>query len=149
MLFLDSNAIVYYLHKVEPYSLRIRDILEHEDELYTSMRVIDEVIFTLVRMRAWSTMGIKRIEDLREHVRKQGYTAFRQEITMLSKFLDELNIIVLEDRGGLTELLNIISEFNLLPADAIIALTCKYYGIDAILTFDEDFKKLPWLKVIP
>ena len=40
-------------------------------------------------------------------------------------------------------------DFRLLPSDAIVALTCKHYGIDTILTFDEDFKRVPWLKVIP
>jgi len=28
-------------------------------------------------------------------------------------------------------------------------LTCQHHGIDTILTFDEDFKRVPWLKVIP
>ncbi|MCD6428768.1 MAG: PIN domain-containing protein [Desulfurococcales archaeon] len=40
-------------------------------------------------------------------------------------------------------------ESRLLPSDAIIALTCKHYGIDTILTLDEDFKQVPWLKVVP
>jgi predicted nucleic acid-binding protein len=35
------------------------------------------------------------------------------------------------------------------PSDAVIALICKHYGIGAILTFDEDFKRVPRLKVIP
>ena len=39
--------------------------------------------------------------------------------------------------------------YNLLPGDALIAITARHYGIDTILTFDEDFKKIPWLKVIP
>jgi len=40
-------------------------------------------------------------------------------------------------------------KYRLLPADALIALTCKHYEIDTILTFDEDFKRVPWLEVIP
>jgi len=39
--------------------------------------------------------------------------------------------------------------YNLLPGDALIAVTARHYGIDTILTFDEDFKRIPWLKVIP
>lgn len=31
----------------------------------------------------------------------------------------------------------------------MIAVTAKHYGIDTILTFNEDFKQIPWLKVIP
>ena len=47
------------------------------------------------------------------------------------------------------ELYEVLTEFRLLPSDAIVALTCKHYGIDTILTFDGDFKRIPWLKVIP
>jgi len=42
-----------------------------------------------------------------------------------------------------------VEKYKLTPSDAVIALTCRYYGIDVILTFDEDFKRAPWLKVIP
>ncbi|MEB3755566.1 MAG: PIN domain-containing protein [Desulfurococcales archaeon] len=40
-------------------------------------------------------------------------------------------------------------KYRLTPSDAIIALTCKHYSIDTILTFDEDFKRVPWLEVMP
>ncbi len=52
MLFLDANAILYYLHDVEPYSQAVEDLTSREDELYTSIRVLDEVIFTIVRTKA-------------------------------------------------------------------------------------------------
>ena len=42
MLFLDTNAILYYLHDVEPYSRTVEDIASEEDKLYTSIRVLDE-----------------------------------------------------------------------------------------------------------
>ncbi len=53
MLFLDANAILYYLHDVKPYSQTVEDITSGEDELYTSIRVLDEAIFTIVRTKAW------------------------------------------------------------------------------------------------
>jgi len=40
-------------------------------------------------------------------------------------------------------------KYQLTPSDAIIALTCKYYGIDKIITFDKCFERIPWLNVIP
>ena len=39
--------------------------------------------------------------------------------------------------------------YNLLPGDALVVVTAKQYGIGTILTFDEDFKRITWLKVIP
>jgi len=41
-----------------------------------------------------------------------------------------------------------MEEYGLMPADAIIALTCKQHGINTMATLDEDFKRVPWLKVI-
>ena len=37
MLFLDTNAIIYYLHDVKHYSQVVEDIISSEDELYTSI----------------------------------------------------------------------------------------------------------------
>jgi len=63
--------------------------------------------------------------------------------------LSEYNIIVLQDRAEVSEIHETMIKYSLLPGDAIIALTCRHYGIDTILTFDEDFKRIPWLKVVP
>ena len=41
-----------------------------------------------------------------------------------------------------------LEQYNLLPNDALIAATCKYYGIKKIATFDEDFKRVDFLEVI-
>ncbi len=42
----------------------------------------------------------------------------------------------------------IAEEYGLLPNDALIAATCKYYGIKKIATFDDDFKRVDFLEVI-
>jgi len=46
-------------------------------------------------------------------------------------------------------LIKYIAEYRLLPNDALIAATCKLYNIDALATFDNDFRRVPWLRVIP
>ena len=88
MLFLDTNAILYYLHDVKPYSQIVEDITSREDELYTSMRVLDEAIFTIVRTKAWIELGIRRIEKLREYIQKHGYDFFEENIDELYGFLE-------------------------------------------------------------
>jgi len=42
----------------------------------------------------------------------------------------------------------IIKVHRLLPNDALIAATCKYYGINKIATFDEDFARVDFLEVV-
>ena len=50
MILLDSNAIVYYLHRVEPYASRVRQVLLEREDHVVTLRIVDEVIFTLVRL---------------------------------------------------------------------------------------------------
>ncbi len=47
------------------------------------------------------------------------------------------------------ELLNLIESHGLLPNDALIATAALKHGISTIATFDEDFRRVPWLRVIP
>ena len=149
MLFLDTNAILYYLHDIKPYSQAVEDITSGEDELYTSIRVLDEALFAIVRMKAWMKLGIRRIERLREYIRRHGYGFFEEDIDELLEFLEDANVTIVEDKATPQELVEAAKKFHLLPADALIALTCKHYRINTILTFDEDFKRIPWLKPVP
>ncbi len=78
---------------------------------------------------------------------KQGYP--HEVVELLSEFLDDLHMKILEDYYDFKGHIQVMTTYRLLPNDAQIALTCRHYGIDTILTFDEDFKRVPWLKVAP
>ena len=112
-----------------------------------SLRVIDKVIFTLIRLDRLRRLNIRRLDQLREHIRKHGIEEFANALNDVEGLIEELGIIVLEDKGSLRELLEVMISYNLLPGDALIAITARHYGIDTILTFDEDFKRVPWLRV--
>jgi predicted nucleic acid-binding protein len=60
-----------------------------------------------VRTKAWMQLGIRRVEKLRDYIRRHGYGF----------------------KATLQEIIDITKKYHLLPADAIIALTCKHYGI--------------------
>ncbi len=149
MILLDTNAIVYYLHRVEPYASKIKQILLDREDLAVTLRIIDEVIFTIIRLEAWRKLGIRKLDQLRDYIRELGLEEFNEAIDDVEEFIDKLGIIVLEDKGSHRELLETIRRYNLLPGDALIAVTAKHHGINTIITFDEDFKRIPWLKVIP
>jgi predicted nucleic acid-binding protein len=148
VILLDTNAIVYYLHRTEPYASRVKQITVNREDLVVTLRIIDEVVFTLIRLEAWRRHGIKRLNELRDYIRKHGLKEFYDAINDVEELVDKLGVHVLEDRGDLTELLNTMKKFNLLTGDALIAITAKRYNIENILTFDEDFKRIPWLNVI-
>ncbi len=149
MILLDTNAIVYYLHRVEPYGSKVKSVLAEREDLAVTLRIVDEVVFTLIRLEAWRRLGIRRLDQLREHIRRHGLNEFNDVINDVEEMIDKLGIVVLEDKGGLTELLDTTRKYSLLPGDALIAITARHYGIDTILTFDADFKRVSWLKVVP
>ncbi len=149
MILLDTNALVYYLHRVEPYASKVKNILVERKDLAVTLRVIDEVVFTLIRLDALRRLNIRRLDQLREYIKKHGIKEFANAMNDVEELIEELGIVVLEDKGSLGELLGAMRSYNLLPGDALIAITARHYGIDTILTFDEDFKRIPWLKVIP
>ncbi len=68
-----------------------------------------------------------------------------KQIAFLQEYFTELEVGEEIKQAAL----DIMRQYGLLPNDAIIAATCKHYNIDTIITFDEDFKRVPWLKVVP
>ena len=148
MILLDTNALVYYLHRVEPYASKVKLVLAEKEDLAVTLRIIDEIVFTLIRLEAWRRLGIRKLDQLREHIRKHGLKEFYDVINDVKELINKLGIIVLEDKGDLTELLETMRKYGLLPGDALIAVTARHYGIGTILTFDEDFRRMPWLEVI-
>lgn len=93
--------------------------------------------------------GIRRIEKVREYIKTHGYKLFEEDLNELTTLLKDAKVIVLEDKVTPQELIDVARKYHLLPADALVALTCKHYGIERILTFDDDFKRVPWLTAIP
>ncbi|AEH25434.1 PIN domain-containing protein [Pyrococcus yayanosii] len=63
--------------------------------------------------------------------------------------VDERNIVVLPDYQEVSEWREVMKKYKLLPNDALIAITCKHYGINTLATLDEDFKRVDFLKVVP
>lgn len=64
MILLDTNVIVYYLHRVEPYMSTVKKILTKREDLAVTLRIVDEVIFTLIRLEALRRLGIRRLDRL-------------------------------------------------------------------------------------
>ena len=58
------------------------------------------------------------------------------------------NVNVLAVTLSWDNVLEVMEKYRLLPNDALIAVTCKHYGIKKIATFDPDFKRVDFLEVI-
>jgi len=69
-------------------------------------------------------------------------------VELIFGLIDERGITILPDYQRLSEWREIMEKYRLLPSDAVITATCRYYGIDKIATFDDDFKRVDFLEVV-
>ena len=148
MKIVDTNIFIHYLLDGDRASEAEKLLASHTD-LAVTAGIIDEVEFVIIRRLAKERLGIKSLKKLKEHIRSKGLGFAYDALERYTNMLQEFDIIVLRDYAEPRELLETMKKYKLTPSDAIIALTCKHYGIGAILTFDEDFKRVPWLKVAP
>ena len=144
----DTNIFVQYLFDGERAGEAERLLALYPD-LAVTVGIINEVEFVIIRRLAKERLGIKKLSKLKEYIRTKGLDFASDMLEKYVEMLLEFDVTVLRDYAEPKELLDTMKKYQLTPSDAIIALTCKHYGIDTIITFDEDFKRIPWLKAIP
>ncbi|MDW7990456.1 MAG: PIN domain-containing protein, partial [Archaeoglobaceae archaeon] len=71
----------------------------------------------------------------------------KSNFTKLKSLLDLAHPLAITQDIENLSIENMVS-YGLLPNDALIAATCKRYGIKKIATFDEDFKKIDFLEFL-
>ena len=142
-IFVDSSIILAFLAGQDERAYRIIDEIEsHTITGYINVIVVDEVIYGYLRLV--TGLSSKRIRQLLEKKDEKLIGLIKNDVRPILKLF-----ITLPITSEPHEIINTIEEYGLMPADSIITLTCKYHGINTIATLDEDFKRVPWLKVIP
>jgi len=142
-IFVDSSVILAFLagQDERAYSV-IEEIENHRTTGFINAIVVDEVIHGYLRLA--SGLSSKRIRQLLAKRDKRLVELISNDVKPVLELFISLPIALYPD-----EIINTIEEYGLMPADSVIALTCKHHGINIIATFDEDFKRVPWLKVVP
>ena len=147
MILLDTNVFYNFLFETE-LTDKAAKILEMDEEFCTIFTVLNELVYIISRKMAERKYGIRSYYDFRSLIASEGYNFCFQEVKSLMKLFEDLKIDVLNDYQDLDEVCTIMRTYKLLPNDALIAATCRHYGIRKIATFDEDFKRLDFLEVV-
>ncbi|WP_064496685.1 type II toxin-antitoxin system VapC family toxin [Methanocaldococcus jannaschii] len=137
-IFFDSNILIYHLcGKVEAKKL-IEKVENKEICGFINPIVISEVLFFYIR----ATTN-KRHYDIKKHpeILKSLDLDIVFELFSIFQILDLNSEIVKISR-------EIIKKYCLLPNDALICSTCKFYKINKICSFDDDFKRVDFLEII-
>uniref|UniRef100_A0A7C3UD83 Ribonuclease VapC n=1 Tax=Geoglobus ahangari TaxID=113653 RepID=A0A7C3UD83_9EURY len=145
-VFLDTSFIVSLIIKTEKTERARRFFTGTGLDFAASVAVYEESLYTGLRIIAEKRLGIKNAYKLRDFVRKNGYEFAADFMSALHETFDEIR--VLRDAGDIDSIKATMERFKLLPNDALIAATCKHYGIKKIATFDEDFKRIDFLEVV-
>ncbi len=141
-VFFDSNVFLKYLAGVEDAKKLIDRVECGEWKGYINDIVVSEVVYGYLRL----ALNVSRYK-LRKYIVK--YTdrikeLLEQDIYPLFTYFEHLPINI-----GIDDLIEYMTKYKLLPNDTIIVATCRVHNIGNIATFDEDFKRVPWLNVIP
>lgn len=89
-----------------------------------------------------------RAFKLRDEVKKGLNDESINFLEGLDSFIKKMRIRIISSPIDPTIMIKIIRDYRLLPADAVIAATCKANGITQIATLDSDFKRVDFLEVI-
>ena len=118
-------------------------MLGKTEEPVVALNVVEEIIYVGLSL-IYGVRGFK----LKEKILKEGISKEANEFFNTSEsFLSEYGIEIIPTPNDLKELLRFIRKYRLLPNDALIAATCKHYGVKKIATFDPDFDRVDFLEV--
>ena len=147
MILLDTNILYHILHKTSLTEKALTLLEDNLGEYVVDTIVHNELIYTSTLHYLEHRHGVKGAYSARKWIRKHGYPG--EVIHAVEELIKRLDIRLVQSIYTEKELYDTLLNYRLLPSDAIIALTCRHYGIGRILTFDEDFKRIPWLTVLP
>lgn len=147
-IFMDTSFFVdFFRGKQEARAIYEQVVSE---ELYTSLNVLEETTYILMKLKASDLTGIKKHLDLIKELKKNE-RVYRDCFNLSTEFFYSLRrwcVTVLSVTLSWDNVLEVMENYHLLPNDALIAATCKHYGIRKIATFDPDFDKVDFLEVI-
>jgi len=148
MICLDTNIIYHFLFETELTGVSEKVIREAIIEgIAIPMIVFNELLYTVGAKIARTKYGVKGKYSFRRHIAKHGFP--EEAIEKIGGFIRDFRITILRDYQDPDELVEIIKAYRLAPNDAQIVLTCRHSSIETLATFDEDFRRVPWLRVVP
>ena len=144
MIVLDTNIFYNFLFETELTDKTVR-IFEIDEPLFTTFIIINESLYIISRKIVEKRFNISSYAKFREFISNKGYKVLANDLMKFFRVLDDLNITVLRDHQEPFEIWRTMEKYNLLPNDALIVATCKYYGIKKIATLTKTLgERISW-----
>ena len=122
---------------------------------YVTPIILEEVAFKLVFARVSEILDTKNIWRIREALKFDERTrraciepvkVFHEYVEYMSTKGLRIEYVTSEDWRKSIE---IMERYGLLPADALHVATALRIGVEAVATFDEDFRRVEEVKTVP
>ena len=146
-IFVDSSILVGLNLGDEKAKNLVKALVEDGNTLVINLVVYSETSFKVILTLALRD-GLKGVYDLRKNLEKYSWIYNRVIMSIETLMSAGILKIATIDWNILKLSAEIGEKYNLLPNDALIAATCKHYGITKIATFDDDFKRVDFLEVV-
>ncbi|MEB3755272.1 MAG: PIN domain-containing protein [Desulfurococcales archaeon] len=141
-IFVDTSIILAFLAGQDNRARElVKEVEKREIDGYINPLVVDEVIYGYLRLT--TGLSSRRIRKLLAKRDKRLVGLVKNDVWPVLKLFTTLPL-----KGEPGEIIRFMEEYGLMPADAIITLTCKQHEITTIATLDKDFKRVPWIKVV-
>jgi hypothetical protein len=142
-IFIDSGIILGFFSS-DKKSVDILDNLYGKFRFCISDTVFSEVVYKLMVLKF-----LEKEDRFKLHYMKKQLADLVALYNVVDEFIKNTDINILPtNKEVITTSVEVGMKFQLLPNDALIAATCKHYGIKKIATFDGDFKKVEFLEVV-
>ena len=137
-IFIDTNVIIDLLRGKEKTVSFFKQVESGEIDGFTNRIVFLETIHVYLILKT----GKGPL-----NLRKKPEIVKSADISPILEIFEILHILPI-DKIEEKDIAEVITKYGLLPNDALIAATCKHYGIKKIATFDDDFKRIDFLEVV-
>lgn len=154
MIFIDANIFIYYITEdrkfYEASKNLILDVEKGKEMGYTSVIVLNEVLYTLLKGEAVEkgfcediTKSTRYLRDNQDKIKKLD-----KSFTDMNTIMEMENLKILEITNSSFENSLIISqEYGLRPNDALHCAVMKENKLKIIASDDEDFKNVTGIVV--
>ncbi|MCE4618265.1 MAG: PIN domain-containing protein [Desulfurococcales archaeon] len=144
---IDTNALYILLLGAENEARQIALFLDDSKPAITPT-IISKLLHVLTLRYLRKHGLIKGVRDMRKWIATNGYP--QDVIVAIEDLLKSLNPDILTERlDDWKELIETAKSLKLMSNDALIAIAAKRHNVDRMITFDSDFKRVPWIDTIP
>ncbi|NJE00554.1 PIN domain-containing protein [Thermococcus sp. JdF3] len=116
--------------------------------LLTSETVVDESVYVIIR-KLFSLKGVKNRFEVKKRLHTpEGQEVIDEAIELVMGLIEEADVAILTDADVYITIAT-MKKYSLLPHDARIVATMLQNGVKRLATFDDDFRPIPGLVLLP